>query len=200
MGRTGLLAAVAASSGVVVVLGLAAYTGREPATVVRPSAPVVRQAVPAVNAFERLGQESVEAELAAAGVRRRSSGECTDRARRDCTSYEGLRRGTLEGLLRFVRESGCEITVSGGTERGHEETMFGHENGYKVDIMPTDCVDSHITTTMAEVARRKDASPMYRGVREGELYVDERRTHWDVFYGPAWCVDKMVRLRRGQCE
>ncbi|GAB2822391.1 hypothetical protein GCM10022221_20460 [Actinocorallia aurea] len=200
MKRTRLLATVAACSGAVVVAGVFAYSGREPDVVVRPSAPVVAQAAPVVNVFEQLTHESVDAALHAAGVARRSSGACTDRTRRGCTSYEGLRRGTLDGLLRFVRESGCPVTVSGGTEPGHQKMMYGHENGYKVDIMPTDCVDSHIYRTMTKVGSRKDDSPMYRGLRPGELYVDERRDHWDIFYGPEWCAEKMVRLRRGHCE
>ncbi|MCD0450674.1 hypothetical protein LO762_15965 [Actinocorallia sp. API 0066] len=200
MKRTGRLVGVAGVAGAVTLVCAVAYTGREPRVVVRPSAPVAHQQVaPAVRSFERLGHRAAERALEAEGVRRVKGGRCKGRARGPCPSYAGLRRGTLEGLVRFARESGCAVTVSGGTEKGGRKALYGQGNGYRVELAPTRCVDSHIRRTMPRVAVRADRAPLYRDARGDALYADER-ARWHVFYGPRWCVAKQVSLRRAHCE
>ncbi|GAA3213684.1 hypothetical protein [Actinocorallia longicatena] len=178
-----------------------ALAGRqEPTVIVRPSAPVpaapvaLKQAAPVIDLTKKVRQPFVDTTFRAQGVKRFSSGGCTQRWKHGCTSYEGMRRGTVEGILAFRKASRCKVTVSGGTEKGHARMRFSHENGYKIDIMPTKCVTKYIHRTMKKVGERSDGSEMYR-VRPGQLFANEHDTHWDIFYGPEWCVKRLIRHR-----
>ncbi|WP_084550690.1 hypothetical protein [Actinomadura rifamycini] len=109
----------------------------------------------------------------------RSTGNCSDREKPTCTSFDGLRWTTLDGLLRFADKSGCRIVVTGGTERGHAPGRHSHYNGYKIDIAPTPCVDREIEGYDREGVRG-DGSKLYRSP-EGGLYARES-DHWDITY------------------
>ncbi len=113
------------------------------------------------------------------GIGWRSTGNCSDRTKHTCTSFEGLRWGTVKGLLDFAAESGCEITVTGGTERGHAGGTYSHANGYKLDIAPTPCVDRAIARYPSE-GRRGDGAALYRAP-DGTLFARES-DHWDILF------------------
>ncbi|MWA07337.1 hypothetical protein F8568_044835 [Actinomadura sp. LD22] len=128
----------------------------------------------------RLHHEVAAGFLRANGIRWRSTGHCSDRARPTCTSFEGLRWGTLRRLLEFRADTGCPITVTGGTERGHAAGPRGHAAGYKLDIAPNRCVDAAITRYPYEGVRG-DGARLYRSP-DGTLFARER-DHWDITFG-----------------
>jgi hypothetical protein len=173
--------------------------GQEPALIVRPSAPpaTVQQVAerPVIDMTAKLRQTTVQSLLEAEGIKRFSNGKCVSRWRRYCTSYEGMRRGTIEGVIALKRASGCKIRVSGGTETGHSKSKFSHGNGYKADVMPTKCVDAYIRKNMRQVGKRSDGTKLYRA-RSGPLYADEHGTHWDILFAPSWCIKRIIRHAR----
>ncbi|WP_216651314.1 hypothetical protein [Actinomadura litoris] len=127
----------------------------------------------------RVEQQFAEYVLRAKGIDWRSTGNCSDAAIPTCTSFEGLRWGSLKGLLVFARGSGCEITVTGGTERGHAGGQYSHENGYKLDIATGSCVDGAVTR-YPFVGVRRDGAKLYRSPA-GALFARES-DHWDILF------------------
>jgi hypothetical protein len=133
-----------------------------------------------LNKADRLRQDTALSSLRLNGISRRSTGHCSNRYRPGCTSLEGIRRGSIAGLLAFKRRSHCRIIVSGGTERGHAHGRFSHWNGYKIDVLPNRCVDRYITRRFRHVGTRGDGAALYRS-RSGGVYANEG-SHWDLLY------------------
>ncbi|MFA1546433.1 hypothetical protein [Actinomadura chokoriensis] len=113
------------------------------------------------------------------GIGRRSTGGCSDRTVTTCTSLKGVRRGTVKGLIGFAGSSGCKITVTGGTERGHASGDYSHANGYKLDIAPGRCVDAAIRR-YPSTGRRGDGARLYRSP-DGAVFAREK-DHWDITF------------------
>jgi len=67
-----------------------------------------------------ISHASATSQLREAGISWTSSGGCSDRCNPTCTSFEGIRQATITGIITFKRASGCAITITGGTETGHE--------------------------------------------------------------------------------
>ncbi|MER6808249.1 hypothetical protein ABT299_03120 [Spirillospora sp. NPDC000708] len=141
---------------------------------------LLKAALPDLPKSVRLHQEDAAAFLRASGIRWRSTGGCSDRGRTSCTSFDGLRWGTLKGLLDFRAESGCPITVTGGTERGHAGGPRSHATGHKLDIAPSPCVDAAIRRYPYQGVRG-DGARLYRSP-DGTLFARER-DHWDITFG-----------------
>ncbi len=119
-----------------------------------------------------------------AGIPVVSTGNCTDRYNKYCTSLEQIRRATITGVRGFKRASGCYVTVTGGTEVGHSTSgTYTHWNGYKIDIKRTDCVTNYIKGRYTHIGTRSsDGSPLYRDPA-GNIYADEyKKNHWDILY------------------
>jgi hypothetical protein len=57
---------------------------------------------------------------------------------------------------------------------------YSHWNGYKVDVSPTTCVSSYITSHYAYYGVRSDGATMYRAA-SGNIYARESN-HWDITY------------------
>src|ERR1700748_380462 len=78
-----------------------------------------------------LAQAVAAQRLEAAGIKERSSGDCTVKTNRHCTSYEGLLSGTVQGIIDFKNACGpsCSITITGGTEVGHAPGADSHGTG-----------------------------------------------------------------------
>ncbi|HEX6470972.1 MAG TPA: hypothetical protein VF069_17870 [Streptosporangiaceae bacterium] len=129
---------------------------------------------------DRLPQGIARSTLRLNGIRWRSTGHCSNRYRPVCTSLDHIRRGSVDGLIAFKRRSGCRITVSGGTERGHAHGRFSHWNGYKIDVVPNRCVDRYITNRLRPVGIRGDGAEMFRAP-SGAIYADEK-SHWDLLF------------------
>ncbi|HEU5161130.1 MAG TPA: hypothetical protein VFU43_29300 [Streptosporangiaceae bacterium] len=132
------------------------------------------------NKAARLPQHIALGTLRLNGIRWRSNGHCSNRYRPSCTSLQGIRRVSIEGLISFRRHSRCRIIVSGGTERGHAPGRFSHWNGYKIDVLPNRCVNRFITKRLRHVGVRGDGAALYRS-RSGGVYADEG-SHWDLLY------------------
>lgn len=112
-----------------------------------------------------------------------SSGNCSDRNRPTCTSLDGVRRTTIDGLIAFRRASGCDLVVTGGTEVGHSTTgPYTHGNGHKIDVRRTSCVTTYIQRHYTRAGTRGDGAPLFTDPR-GNIYADEYfKNHWDIAY------------------
>lgn len=115
-----------------------------------------------------------------AGLRRKSSGHCTDRRIRVCTSLEAVRSATLHRVIELKRVSGCPIMVTGGTETGHAPGPFSHASGHKLDISRNRCVDRFVTGNYQPISVRGDGARLYRA-SDGTVFADES-DHWDILF------------------
>lgn len=118
--------------------------------------------------------------LDSAGLRTRSTGNCTSKHKHHCTSLDRVRTGTIAKVIQLKRESGCPIMVTGGTERGHASGHFSHGNGYKLDISHNACIDRHITKNHEKVGVRSDGARIYKS-DSGTTFYDES-DHWDILF------------------
>ncbi|WP_343948619.1 hypothetical protein [Nonomuraea longicatena] len=128
----------------------------------------------------RISHRTATGRLRSAGLRWKSSGHCANRRIRHCTSLESVRTATIAKVIDLKRDSGCPVMVTGGTETGHMPGRYSHEQGYKLDISLTPCIDRHITTSYAYAGIRSDGSPLYRSP-EGDIYAKEP-DHWDILF------------------
>ncbi|WP_310717008.1 hypothetical protein [Streptomyces lydicus] len=142
-------------------------------------APLVA-ADPAAASGTKLTHAQAAGKLRAAGISWTSSGHCSDRNNRHCTSFTRINSGTVSGIITFKRASHCAVTITGGTETGHASGRYSHWNGYKVDISPTGCVTNYIKHAFRYVGRRGDGAPMYKS-SAGNIYARES-SHWDITY------------------
>ena len=110
-----------------------------------------------------------------------STGNCSDRNNRNCTSLEQIRQSTILGLILFKQSSSCQINVTGGTEVGHAKGTFSHSTGWKIDISLNTCVNDYITTNLQHIDDRADGSPQYQNIQD--IYALEKNPpHWDILY------------------
>lgn len=115
-------------------------------------------------------QAAAAAKLSAAGITWRSTGGCTDRTIRTCTSFEGILSGTVDSLIVLKGAcTGCSIVVTGGTEVGHASGTYSHANGYKVDLAKGTALNNYITTRYTKIANRGDGYPQWRSAA-GNIY------------------------------
>lgn len=63
-----------------------------------------------------------------------STNGCTDKNGSGCTSFAGIQQSTLDEVKRIATDCGCKVTITGGTETGHEAGAASHGNGAKIDI------------------------------------------------------------------
>jgi hypothetical protein len=118
--------------------------------------------------------------LRAAGLRWISSGHCTRRANPHCTSFDGLRPSTLDGVLRLREASRCGLVISGGTERGHARSAYSHGRGYKLDILPNHCLNRFVRHNYERIRTRGDGAALYRA--EGRSLFAREPSHWDITF------------------
>ncbi|WP_346041169.1 hypothetical protein [Actinomadura chokoriensis] len=147
----------------------------EPAVPVQETLPKL----PDLPVSLRLEQRFAETALRGSGIRWRSTGGCSDRTVRTCTSFQGVRWGTIKGVIDFAESSGCKITITGGTERGHAPGTYSHANGYKLDIAPGRCVDAAIKR-YPSAGTRGDGARLYRSP-DGTVFAREK-DHWDITF------------------
>jgi hypothetical protein len=125
------------------------------------------------------------AQLTAAGISWYSSGGCSNRNVPTCTSFEGIRQPTIDGVIAFKAASGCSILITAGTETGHTTTTYSHWNGYKVDISKATCVTNYIKAAYTYVGYISGWGYQYRAP-SGNLYTDEGN-HWDILFYTCGC-------------
>lgn len=129
---------------------------------------------------ERLSHDQAAERLAAAGIPFTSTGNCIERENPECTSFEDIYSGTIDGVITLQRASECPIRVTGGTEAGHMAGEHSHGNGYKIDISLGGCVDDYIRSSFVEVPPPSFGTEAYRSAA-GNEYVREV-DHWDIVY------------------
>lgn len=118
-----------------------------------------------------------------AGIGVHSSGNCSDKTKPNCTSFDGVNNSTVNGIIRFKDQSGCDVTITGGTEVGHSPE---HTNGEKLDISYTSDVTNYIQNNFTHIETRGDGAPQYRDA-DGNTYADEfgihpGQPHWDIHF------------------
>ncbi|MER5888980.1 hypothetical protein ABT160_34580 [Streptomyces sp. NPDC001941] len=149
-------------------------------------APVRTAAAPrAAAAVAKLSHAQAAARFRAAGVKWTSSGGCSNRNNKRCTSFDRLNLATAKGAVALKKASRCALTVTGGTETGHAGGTYSHWNGYKLDFSPTACLSNHITRTYKRIANRGDGARQYRAP-SGNIYAREA-SHWDVTFRNCGC-------------
>ncbi|MFF9603283.1 peptidoglycan-binding protein [Streptomyces sp. NPDC014684] len=134
----------------------------------------------------KLSDAQAAARLRAAGITRSSSGNCTNRNNKNCTSLQDIRARTVDGVISLKQKSGCRIVITGGTETGHAGGTYSHWNGYKVDVARTSCVTNYIHAHSRKHHKRGDGAWVWRVTSGGRTlidYADESwANHWDVTY------------------
>ncbi|MEV0269152.1 hypothetical protein AB0H43_10275 [Hamadaea sp. NPDC050747] len=134
----------------------------------------------------KLTDTEARARLKSAGITWWSSGNCTNRQRADCTSFDQIRRTTIAGVVTLRKSSTCPIMVTGGTETGHGAGTYTHWNGWKVDIALNDCVNAYVRRWFSDVGTISGWGHQYRAP-SGNLYTNEGN-HWDIlYYGCGGC-------------
>ena len=124
--------------------------------------------------------ETSEARLNENGITIQSSGNCRDRNNGTCTSVEGIRQETEDGLVAFRNAVGVNLVMTGGTEVGHTAGEFSHANGYKVDISLNPTVNSYIEDNFEHTGQRSDGAELYRDPN-GNVFAREGN-HWDITF------------------
>ncbi|KAG8740205.1 hypothetical protein FRC10_004606 [Ceratobasidium sp. 414] len=138
---------------------------------------LVAASVSAAALDARTGHHMTQAEAEAAlqpyGIKAASSGGCTNKSNPRCTSYDGILSGTIYGVILLYLDTGCPITITGGTEAGHAHGTYSHENGYKVNLRKNDCLNKYLGSFVKPHQCGKDTY--------GDLYCD-LSNNWDVTY------------------
>lgn len=134
-----------------------------------------------------------------AGIPVSSSGNCTNKFSASCTSLDGMQQQVIDQIIHIKNQCkvfadtyspprDCGVTVTGGTETGHEITgTHTHEDGYKIDLRPTETLNLFLekNLTRAETDRTgAGGGPTYHDSC-GNEYVRELATektpeHWDI--------------------
>ena len=125
--------------------------------------------------------EATETRLYENDITIHSSGDCRDRNNATCTSVDGMREDTVDGLITFQNAVGVDLVMTGGTEVGHEPGEFSHGNGYKVDIRLNPTVNRYIEDNFEDIGPRPgDGAQQYRDA-DGSVYALEG-DHWDITF------------------
>lgn len=67
-----------------------------------------------------LTEEEARSQLEEAGIQITSTGNCNDPQNSSCTSLEGIPASTVDDLIFIKQNCGCSVTITGGTEVGHQ--------------------------------------------------------------------------------
>ena len=160
----------------------AELTGPAPDTVLDADEQLPEGAVLTAQSGVKLSDATARSRVRAAGIPVVSSGNCSNRNIKTCTSLEQVNSGTIDGILTLKRASGCAITITGGTETGHSNGTYSHWNGYKLDISKGSCIGNYIRNTFTRISNRGDGAPRYKSAA-GNIYADEYwANHWDILY------------------
>lgn len=123
-----------------------------------------------------------------------SSGGCSDASQGNCTSFDGVRRESLQGLIDFKAKcdqamGDCDIHMTGGTETGHSNGTYSHSNGHKLDFRSSfngtsdNFAGQYIKANFTPVTDRGQWGDAYEDPDTGYLYVyEDSPPHWDVCF------------------
>ncbi|HEY1012851.1 MAG TPA: peptidoglycan-binding domain-containing protein, partial [Herpetosiphonaceae bacterium] len=133
-----------------------------------------------VSATANLSHDDAAQRLTDAGIDMDSTDDCSDRTNGRCTSLDQIQSVSIDGVVRLREESGLPITVTGGTEIGHDNGFEqSHTNGHKIDIRRDADIDNYIETNYTRIADR-GSHPQYQDAN-GNVYAKEGN-HWDITY------------------
>lgn len=128
----------------------------------------------------KLSHSAAAGRVRGAGIGISSSGNCSDRNNRSCTSLEQIRCRSIDGIVALKQSSGCGITITGGTEVGHAGGTHSHWNGYKIDFSLNACINGYIQRSFQYIGRRGDGAEQWRA-SSGNVYAKEGN-HWDATF------------------
>ncbi|WP_437502506.1 hypothetical protein [Sorangium sp. So ce1099] len=137
------------------------------------------------NLRDVLTHGEAEAMILAHGMQRNVA--CSDRSNSSCTSFDSIRRKTVEGIIDFKDGSTCSgIVITGGTETGHGDdpnntTAHSHWNGYKIDVRLSTCVTDRVRQLTGHQGSFVDGTNYYDSVAN-KYYSEFSVNHWDIQY------------------
>lgn len=134
-------------------------------------------------------EEAIRKSLAQNQITVSSSGNCSDPENANCTSLAGVTPNTLNSVTALQNNSQCPLRITGAAEAGHMPGPCSHENGCKLDLGVSDCLNKYIKATFTPISQRSDGAQGYQD-QNGNIYYLEtdaaRGPHWDVsFQGQA---------------
>lgn len=95
----------------------------------------------AISAEGQYTHAEAEAELAKNGISITSSGGCSDRLNKTCTSLDGIPKDTIQDIINLKNGTGCTFRITGGTEVGHKS----HGAGVPVvDLSEEKCLQDYL--------------------------------------------------------
>lgn len=106
-----------------------------------------------------------------------SSGSCSDRNMRSCTSLDGIRTVSINRIREFQAAVGIPLVITGGTEVGHAAGTYSHGNGYKIDLRIDDTLNTYITTNFTPAGASK-----WKDVNGNIFYRHGPPDHWDITF------------------
>jgi len=116
-----------------------------------------------------LSQAEAARRLSGAGISFSSSGGCTNKNKPTCTSYDGLRSGTVDSAITLKGACDCSLVITGGTETGHASGTYSHGNGYKLDFKKNSKLNSYIKNSFNKIGDRGDGYPQWKS-KAGNIY------------------------------
>ncbi|MEU9529923.1 peptidoglycan-binding protein [Streptomyces sp. NPDC048210] len=131
-------------------------------------------AAPAASVYYTPAQ--AKAKLRQAGITWRSSKKCENKNKNGCTSFQGIRKTTIDGVVALHHASRCPIVITGAAEIPPHKTTGDHTHGkgYKVDVALGACVNAYIPKHSRKTAGSKRVAGTTEYLREGN--------HWDIAY------------------
>ena len=129
--------------------------------------------------------ETILNELDSRGIAVRSTGGCSDINNPRCTSLTGLPRSAVTGLEDVKSQCGCDLTVTGGTEVGHETHGPGKAI---VDLAITPSTNAFILSEIG--TSNPQQNTWYLGARDGVHYFYEG-DHWHACFDLADCPHRV---------
>ncbi|OXA53394.1 uncharacterized protein LOC110849579 [Folsomia candida] len=137
----------------------------------------------------QLSHSAALARLQGAGISLSSTGNCSNRNNRLCTSLENIRSETIDWLIHFKQTNNCPFVVTGGTETGHGRRtgVDSHWGGYKVDLRFNSCLNQFIErgsrtgqNSYFRYIGTSSYGPRYRS-GSGAILLKESN-HWDALW------------------
>lgn len=129
-----------------------------------------------------LAHEQAKQKLADAGITISSTGNCSDKSDSRCTSLDGVRQATIDGIISFKAECNCTVNVSGGTETRHStEGACTHGNGCKLDISFNTKLSNYVQHSYQSIGKCFAAAYACYKSPTGQIWAKESN-HWDVAF------------------
>jgi len=141
--------------------------------------PKPQQQKPAEKQKEKLNHSEAADKLKKEGITISSSGRCSNKNIRSCTSLDGIRSNSINSVIALKKKCNCDVNVTGGTEVGHStKGAKTHQNGHKIDLSLNPKLDNYIKNNFKYVGTRGDGATQYQSP-SGSVFAKEHN-HWDI--------------------